>query len=259
MFVTPLLFFLMSSLIINTLGTVLIVSLVSLAGIVFFQVNHDFLERILQYLISFSTGSLLGESFLHMIPEALEESASIEHALVLVLLGVVLSFILEQIIHWRHCHVLPSEQHHHPVGVLNLVGDSVHNFIDGTLIAAAFLVSPPLGFSTALAVALHELPQEIGDYAMLIYAGYSKQKALLWNLCSALFAVVGAVLVLALSSSLPAIGPILVPLAAGNFLYIAGSDLIPILHKENRALQALTQLLCLLCGIASMYSLTLLE
>lgn len=242
-----------------TLGAVLLVSLVSLTGVFLFTLRQDVLEKFLLSLISFSTGALLGDVFLHIIPEMAEEADAFPTALIVVLGGIVLSFALEKIIHWRHCHVIPSEQHYHPVGVLNLFGDALHNFIDGALIAGSFLVSIPIGVATTVAVVLHEIPQEIGDCAILLYSGYAKGRVLFLNFLSASAAILGAVLILLSSASLPLLGKTLLPLAAGNFLYIAGSDLIPELHKETRMPQALLQLSCMVAGIFIMYALTMVE
>ena len=142
---------------------------------------------------------------------------------------------------------------------MNLIGDGIHNFIDGALIAGSFIVSIEIGIATTVAVALHEIPQEIGDFAVLLYSGFSGKKALLFNFFSALTALAGAIIVLIFSNSLPLIGACLLPLAAGNFLYIAGSDLIPELHKETRIKQAVIQLVCMIGGIGIMYTLTVLE
>ena len=247
-----------------TIVSVLAVSLVSLVGISLFAIRKNLIERLLLYFVSFSTGAMLGGVFLHMMPEMAEgRNVPFERQLFVVLMGIVLSFIIEKIIHWRHCHLLPFDNdcrhHHKSIGIMNLIGDGVHNFIDGAIIAGSFLVSIEIGIAATIAVALHEIPQEIDDFAILLYSGFSRGKALLFNLLSALTALIGAVLVLSTSTSLPLIGTYLIPLAAGNFLYIAGSDLIPELHKETRLPHAATQLLCMIGGIAIMYSLTIME
>ena len=176
-----------------------------------------------------------------------------------ILIGILASFVIEKIIHWHHCHVLPSSEHHHPVGMLALVGDGIHNTVDGALIAGSFLVSSELGIATTIAIALHEIPQEISDYALLIYSGYTRKAALLWNFCSALTAIIGALIVLLSRSEHPEFLTILMAFAAGNFLYIAGADLIPELHKETRLRSALIQLILICIGIGLMQTLTTLE
>lgn len=244
-----------------TILSVLAVSLVSLVGVLLFTLHKECLERCLLYLVSFSTGALLGNVFIHIIPELAEDAEFLPTALLIVLSGIVFSFIMEKIILWRHCHVMPTQEvhHHHRIGLMNLSADALHNFIDGTLIAGSFLVSIPVGIATTVAVALHEIPQEIGDFAILLYSGYTKSRALFFNLLAALAALLGAVVILLFSKSLPLTGMYLLPFAAGNFLYIAGSDLIPELHKETRLQHALLQLFCMVGGIFVMYALTLAE
>lgn len=214
-------------------------------------------------MVSFSTGALLGDVFIHIIPEMAENTDFLTTGLLITLAGIVISFVLEKVIFWRHCHIMPSKEshhdHHHNVGLMNLLGDGVHNFIDGALIAGSFLVSVPLGIATTFAVFFHEIPQEIGDFAVLIYSGYEQKRALFLNFLSACAAFVGAGIILIWSAPLPIIGMYILPLAAGNFVYIAGSDLIPELHKETRLKPMLVQLMSMLAGILIMYALTMVE
>jgi len=241
------------------LGSVLLVSLISLVGILVFALHDQLLKRGLLYFVSFAVGALLGDVFLHMIPAIAEDRSFFPTAMLLVLGGLLLSFAIEKFIHWRHCHVLECTEHVRPMGMVNLIGDAVHNFVDGLLIAGSYLVSIPMGIATTIAVALHEIPQEMGDFAILVYSGYTKKKAMLFNLLCALTAFLGAILVLVSSNALPKIGLYLLPLTAGNFLYIAGTDLIPELHKEAKFGQAFLQLLCMIAGIALMYALTMVD
>jgi len=242
-----------------TLLSVILVSAISFVGIALFLLKRNALERFLIPLISISTGALLGDVFIHIIPEMAEETEIFANTLLFVLVGIIISFMIEKTVHWRHCHVLPSEQHYHPMGLLNLIGDGIHNFVDGALIAGSFLVSIPVGIATTVAVALHEIPQEIGDCAILLYSGYGKKKVLLFNFLSGCTAIIGAIIILLFSTSLPVVGTYMLPLAAGNFLYIAGADLIPELHKETRLGHAFLQLLSMVGGILLMYGLTFLE
>jgi zinc and cadmium transporter len=238
--------------------SVLGVSLASLSGVFLLLLNHRFLERILPALVSFSTGALLGDVFLHMLPEMTEEGAS-SRSWLIVLGGILASFILEKFIHWHHCHVVECEEHHHPLGVMNLVGDFLHNAIDGVLIAGSFLVSVELGIATTVAVLFHEIPQEIGDVGILLYSGYSRWRTVLFNLGTALSAVIGAVIVIGLQTSSAGVAAFLLPFAAGNFLYIAGSDLIPELHKETAPERSLIQLIGIVIGIGVMALLLFME
>jgi zinc and cadmium transporter len=246
-----------------TLVSVICVSLLSLLGVGFFLFQEKLIRTSLLFFVSFSTGGLLGDVFIHILPEMSEQKDTFARALLIVLLGILFSFVVEKFIHWRHCHLLPTDheeaEHHHSVGLMSLMGESMHNFIDGIVIAASFLASIPVGISTALAVAFHEIPHEIGNFAVLLHSGYGKRKALLLNLVSASIAIIGAILVLVSGSMFANTTGLLLPFAAGNLLYIAGSDLIPELHKETGARQGVGQLLCMIVGIVIMYGVKSLE
>jgi zinc and cadmium transporter len=166
---------------------------------------------------------------------------------------------VEKLINWRHCHEIACEEHSRSFTYMNLIGDGVHNFIDGMIIAGSFLVSTHLGVATTIAVLLHEVPQEIGDFAVLIYGGFTKKKAVMYNLLAALFAVIGAVIMLFLESVISYLPVFLVPFTAGGFIYIAGTDLIPEMHKEVRPLASVGQMVAMVMGIGIMLSLVLLE
>jgi zinc and cadmium transporter len=254
----------MSDPVLLTLLSVIGVSLVSLVGIALAGLKTSLLQKGMLYFVGFSTGAILGDVFLHMLPE-LAEGGDLAAAMPIVLGGMLFSFIIEKAIHWHHCHVLPgkgeghSHHHHHPVGYLCLVGDGIHNVVDGVLIAGSYLVSVEVGIATTVAVLLHEIPQELGDYALLVYSGFSKKSAMLWNLASALTAVLGAMAVLFIHAEIASIGQYLLPFAAGNLLYIAGSDLIPELHKHTGARQGLLQFIMMLAGMLTMYAMLFLE
>lgn len=251
----------MNNVIFLTLISVIGVSAISLSGVVLLMLNRTLLNKIISLLVSFSTGALLGDVFLHMLPEITEESPMLKSTWIIMLGGVLLSFILEKFIHWHHHHgaELEEEYHHHPVGIMNLIGDFLHNAIDGLLIAGSYLVDVRLGIATTIAVIFHEIPQEIGDIGVLLYSGFSKSKAVFWNAMTALSSVAAAIIVLAIGSDSPSVPAILLPLAAGNFLYIAGSDLIPELHKETAIGKSTMQVLGLLAGVGCMAALLLLE
>ncbi|MFA5054215.1 MAG: ZIP family metal transporter [Parcubacteria group bacterium] len=242
--------------------SVLFVSLVSLAGITLFALQERLIRQSLLLLVGFSAGALLGDVFLHIFPEILAEPSSVFPPLLLVLAGILLSFVIEKVVHWRHCHcsALPRDSMHvHPVGIMNLIGDGIHNFIDGALIAGSYLIDAQIGVATTVAVILHEIPQEIGDFAILLFSGFSVRRAMFFNLLSACVAFIGAIAIFAATTTVPALASFLLPIAAGNFLYIAGADLMPELHKETRLSRAVLQLLVILCGIGVMQLLTLLE
>ena len=241
-----------------TIGSVLIVSLISLIGVFSISMDQRRLTKMLLFMVSFAAGALLGDSFLHLLPESVEEGMKLEVS-VFILIGVFVFFILEKIIMWRHCHIPTSEDHPHPVGIMNLIGDGFHNILDGMIIGGSYLVSIPLGISTTLAVILHEIPQEIGDFGILIHAGYSVRKALFFNFLCALTAILGAVLTLAIGLKSESISTFLVPFTIGSFVYIATADLIPELKKETALKKSLLQLLFILLGAGVMGILLLLE
>lgn len=237
-----------------TFASVLGVGLLSLIGVATFVWEEKTIRGLIFPFVSFSTGALLGDVFLHLFPEIGTSDYPLPRQLQFVLGGILLSFIIEKFIHWQHCHEHGEhcDEHHHSVGVMSLVGDAAHNFIDGALIAASFLVSIPVGIATAVAVALHEIPHEIGNFAILLYSGFTRRQAIVYNVISGLVAFVGAGAVLASHVALPLIGQLLLPVAAGNLLYIASVDLIPELHKERRLAHNFLQLLMLLAGMAIM-------
>jgi zinc and cadmium transporter len=237
--------------------SVFIVSLISLVGILALAFGKDRLYKILIYLVSFSAGTLMGDAFLHLIPEAFESSKNTASVSVSILLGIFIFFLIEKIIRWRHCHEEPCEEHPHPFSYVILFGDSIHNFIDGIIIAGSFLVSIPLGIATATAVIFHEIPQEIGDFASLIYAGFSKSRALAFNFLTALSAFIGAALILMINCNTESLTTFLVPFAAGGFIYVAGTDLIPELHKQRRFKSSLWQTIAFMVGIGIMVMLLL--
>lgn len=243
-----------------TIVATLLVALLSLVGSIFLALRAETVKRLVRFLVSFAAGALLANVFLHLLPEVAAESEGSLLGFSLVLAGMLLSFTIEHAIHWHHCHVLPPEARHRchsHIGVINLVGDGIHNFADGALIAGAFLVDIPAGFATALAVAFHEVPQEIGDFAILLHGGFSPRRALWLNLLSGSTILLGAAAVLLASGILPVIGMVLLPIAAGNFLYLAGADLLPELHKEVRWKAAIIQFGWMLAGIAVIASLLL--
>jgi len=229
-----------------------IVSLISLIGILFLSLKEKLFSKILLLLVSFASGTLLGGAFLHLIPESL--ATFNENVFVAILLGIVVFFLLEKFL-WRHCH--ERECPVHPFAYLNLFGDGIHNFIDGLIIAASFITSIPLGVTTTLAVVSHEIPQEIGDFGILVHGGFSKTKALSYNFLSALIAVAAAVFTYFFFSYLPYIPNMgyLLAFAAGSFIYIAASDLIPELHKETKTFISVVQFALLVVGILLMWSL----
>lgn len=199
-------------------------SLLSLVGLITLVLKEKVLKKIILPLVAFSAGALLAGALLHMIPEAIAETENITAIFIWVLIGFSLFFLLEQFVHWHHCHKVPSE-HKRPVTYLILIADGIHNFIGGLAIAGAFLVDIKIGMITWVVAAAHEIPQELGDFGILIHGGWSKKKALIFNFVSASTVILGALTTYFLSSKINII--FLLPFAAGNFIYIACSDLIP--------------------------------
>jgi len=236
-----------------SLLSVAVVSALSLAGIVTLLFNKELNKNILLYMVSFSVGGLLGGAFFHLIPEATESSGFTLTVSSFILVGILSSFLVEQVLKWRHCHVPTSEDHPHSFAYMNLIGDAVHNMIDGIIIGGAYLVSTPMGIMTTLAVCLHELPQEIGDFGVLVYAGFTRRKALKYNFLTALTAFIGVIIALSLNVYVEGLTKYLIPFAAGNFIYIAGSDLIPELHAEEELGHIIIQLAAMLLGVILLY------
>ena len=227
-----------------------IVSLISLAGIFTLTIKENLLHKILFCLIGFSAGALIGSAFLHILPEVLENNKS-ETVFIYLILGIVLFFLMERYFHWRHCH----EEHGckvHAFTYLNLVGDSLHNFIDGMVIAASFGVSFKLGLVTTAAIILHEIPQELGDFGVLVYGGFSKKKALFYNYITALTAMIGAIAGYFIFTFAQGFSNFILPLTAGGFIYIATSDLIPEIHKESDLKRSTAAFAAFLFGIIFM-------
>ena len=236
------------------IGSVLLISLLAFIGLFTLSIKKKTLDRALIYLVSFAAGALIGDAFIHLLPEIVKEVGFTLTISLWVLAGMVSMFILEKFVHWHHCHHHNHEHHSKikPFAVMNLVGDGVHNFIDGLIIGASYLISIPVGIATTVAVALHEIPQEIGDFGVLIHGGFSRAKALFFNFLSALMAVLGAIIALTSSIYIPGIENILVPLAAGQFIYISAADLIPELHKETDTNKSILQLIWFILGIIVM-------
>ena len=242
------------------LGSVLLVSLISLVGVISLSINHEKLTKYLIFFVSFSAGAMLADAFIHLLPELVEEKG--EFTLLMsggIIGGMLLFFALEKFINWHHCHDATPKEHVHSFAVMNLVGDGIHNFLDGVIIGAAYMISIPVGIATTIAVIFHEIPQEIGDFAVLLHGGYSKARALMFNLASGLLSVLGALIAVGLGTKSAVAAELLTPFAVGSFLYIAASDLIPELHKETDAKRSVMQFIAFLGGIGAMAALLLLE
>jgi zinc and cadmium transporter len=247
-----------------SLGSVAVVSLVSFAGLVTLSLDEVRTRRLAASLVSFAVGALLGDAFIHLIPQAFEQDAFTLRPSLLILGGMLLFFVVEKLL--RHEHG-PLHRHHHPessarpeLAAINILGDAIHNFIDGVLIAVSYLVSPALGMATTVAVLFHEIPQELGDFGILIHSGLSVRRAVLLNLASASVAVLGAVVALLLGAVAgPAITRLLIPVTAGGFVYIAAADLIPELQHDRTGRGLLVQVSLISLGMGVMGLLAILE
>jgi len=213
--------------------------------------------------IGLAAGALLGDAFIHLIPEAFGEGIENTTFSLAILTGILLFFVLEKYLRWHHkqsdhsvckpgeaCYIAKK-----PLGTLILVGDGVHNFVDGAIIAASYAVSIPLGIATTIAVFLHEVPQEVSDFALLLHSGFSKTNALIWNMVSALVAFLGAFAFFAIGNSLEAIEPIAIAFTAGGFIYIAASNLVPELHETENPGRSAIEFFAVLIGIGLMFAL----
>lgn len=233
-----------------TLLGVLIVSLISLIGIFFLAIQKEKLKQLQLVLVALATGGLLGGAFFHLLPESFESYEDPWLASLLLSFGFILFFVLERFLHWHHNHTSGiNESKIKPFGTVNLVADMFHNFLDGLLIAASFSYSMEIGLATTLTVLLHEIPQEIGDFGVLIHAGFSRKKALIFNFLSACTAFVGALVVLLTGQAAANLSRYILPFAAGGFIYLAAADLIPELHTEKAPWRSIIQFIALLIGM----------
>jgi zinc and cadmium transporter len=207
--------------------------------------------KLVPWLISYAVGTLLGVALLALLPEALEHIRPAP-ALATLLAGVLAFFLLEKLVLWRHCHDMDDcAVHTSRTASLVIIGDAFHTFVDGAVIAAAVITSVPLGITTALAVAAHEIPQEVGDVAILLRAGFSRLRAFMLNLASSIGGILGATAMLLASESVPTVLPYVLSFAAGTFLYVAMSDLIPDLHRGGVEGGPFRQLLLIMAGVAT--------
>lgn len=237
--------------------SVFVVSLISFVGAFALSVQPERLKKWLLYLVSFAAGALLGDVFLHILPEMSEQGFSGAAGLY-ILGGIFIFFALEKIVWWHHSHSEHAEEIHSSV-YLTQVGDTLHNFIDGIIIAVSFIISIPVGIATTLAVIFHEIPQEIGNFAVLIHGGWTVKKSLIYNFLSGLSAVLGALVVLIFVPGLGRVPLWMTALAASSFIYVAMSDLIPEIHKETEIKKSLLLLVSFALGIVAMGLLLLLE
>ena len=246
------------------------VSLISFVGVIALLFSKHFLEKILLILVALAAGGLMGGAFLHLIPEALHElektrgHEATTSVFLFVILGFVLFLIIEQVFHWHHhhyackTHVDCPKVKKKPMSYMILIGDGAHNFIDGLIIAASFVVSPMTGIISAVAVALHEIPQEMGDFGVLVYGGFNKRKAIFYNFLSGLVAVIGGIVGYLFVDSFEIAVPYMLPFAAGGFIYLAASDLVPEIKHGDKGWRMALNLVVFLIGVGLMLGMKLL-
>ncbi len=257
-----------------TIGSVLLISIISLIGLSFFAFNKKQIPaKALLFLVSLSVGTLVGGAFLHLLPEAVESQGFTIEISLAVLAGFIVFYVLETLIHLHHDkistkkkhgdeheHVIKHHHHHaYQLGIMNLLGDGLHNFIDGLVIAGSYFVSVPMGIATTIAVIMHEIPQEFADFGVLLYSGFSRTRALLYNFGSALIAVLGAIVGLIIGHSSEWFMGLLLPFAAGGFIYIAAANLIPELQNERGIKTSAINFGMIILGIGIMIGILFLE
>lgn len=272
----------MNIIILYTFGSVLLVSLVSFMGIFTISLKKGLLKKLLLFIIPLAIGALIGDAFFHLIPEAFEETETPALISGIIILGIISFFFLEKYLRWCHHHE-PDTKHagsthvaehiHHVsegeiaedthrkkhLGPLILFSDGLHNLIDGIIIAVSYMAGIEIGVATTIAIVLHEIPQEIGDFGILIYAGYKRTTALFYNFLSALTAVLGAGLVFVIGKYSEILVQYALPFAGGIFIYIASSDLVPELHRHEGKRSLFSEILGIGLGLLVMYLLLSLE
>ena len=235
----------MIAILFQILISVFVVSIISLIGVLFLIAN--ILKKVLFYMVAFSAGALLGAAFFDLLPETIE--SGYKQALpVFILIGILSFFVIEKFLHWHHHHTEKKDVH--TFTYLNILGDAVHNFTDGVIIAIAFLNSTAIGIATTIAIVAHEIPHELGNFAILVYGGFSRLKATFYNFLSALTAFAGALSAYFYSTRIQNINFYISSLAVGGLIYIATTDLIPEIHKERELKKSFLQLILMIFGIA---------
>lgn len=242
-----------------TLLSALSISAVSLVGVSILFLRAHILRGISFFLLAFAAGALLGTAFLHLLPEAIEEYEITANTLAIALAGFLLFFVAEKLLHLHHSHREEDEHRTRSLGILTLLGDGIHNFLDGLIIGIAFLVDVQLGVVAAAAVALHEIPQELAEFGVLLYAGFTKKRALLFNFLSASTVVFGAAIGFWLGEVLETIILPVIMLAVGTFLYVAASDFVPEIQREKGEKRSIELMLVFILGILTMWAFTFFE
>ncbi|MGV8162129.1 MAG: ZIP family metal transporter [Candidatus Nanoarchaeia archaeon] len=246
--------------IIYALISVIVVSLLSVVAAIPLLIRKKVPEGLLMFLLSASVGVLLATVFLDFIPEMAEEGYSLTTALIL-LAGFLVMFVLEKLIHWHHtkkCEDTHGHSHGYSIAPVNLIGDGMHNFIDGLVIAGSYAVNTAAGVAATISIIFHEIPQEIADFGVLLYSGMSRKKALFFNFLSALTSVIGVVVGILLIEKVHGFKDLIIPFAAGNFIYIAASNLLPELHRKCGLKDTAVHVLAFVIGVGIVLAVMLL-
>lgn len=245
-----------------TIGSVVLVSVISVITAIPFLIRKKVSQKVLVALLSVSVGSLLGGAFIHLLPEMIEHGYTLDSALYLIG-GFIIFFLLEKLVHFHHSKKEESDEcghgHGYHLAPINLIGDGIHNFIDGLVIAGAYVVNIPLGIAATISVIFHEIPQEVADFGILLYSGMTKLRAILFNLLSASTAIIGAIAGLIMSGQVHGFTDFIIPFAAGSFLYIAASNLVPELHRHCKLWDSLIHVLAIIVGVIIMILVTFIE
>lgn len=241
---------------ISAIGSTLLVSVLALSGIVLLALKGLKTEFFIFSLISFAIGTLFGNSFFVLIPESFHVFRDEKMVGMLVVSGILGMLLLEKAVHWKHDRANKKHTEILPLGYISLVTDGLHNFTDGILIAAGWMTSPEIGITTTVAVIMHEIPQEISDFGVLLHAGFHRKKALWFNFLSATTAIAGAVLTLWVGSVIRSLSVYVLPIAAGGFIYLAGSSLVPEINKEKSLRKNIIQFAFIFLGLVLMHALS---
>jgi zinc and cadmium transporter len=241
------------------LASGVLVSLVSLVSVITLVLRRDSLGRVTFLLVSLAVGALFGDAVIHLLPAVFQNSEGRLGSSLWILFGIFFSFVFEKFLRWKHEHGVPHHSHIKPVGRILLVSDGLHNFVDGVLVGASYMTSRQVGVATTIAVILHEVPHEIGDFGVLIDAGYSWEKAMLFNFLTGCIAIAGVLAAFVFQAGTSSFSPVVLPITAGSFLYIAGSNLTPELQKEGAPLKSLLQFVAMMMGVGLMLLLLRLE
>ncbi len=235
--------------------SVIVVSLISVISVIPLLIKKNLSDNLMLFLLSLSVGTLLGAVFIHMMPEIIGSDYSLKSSL-FIITGFIIFFFIEKLIHHHHSHGLRGgHSHAYHLAPINLIGDGIHNFIDGMIIAGSYLISIPLGISATVSVIFHEIPQEIADFGVLLYSGLSKKKALVFNFLSAATAILGAFTGVLLFDGISGFSSFIIPFAAGSFIYIAAASLVPELHRTHSFFKTVSQLMAMVLGVVIILSL----